>query len=146
LESSFGTLVEEFGIPEFAGEPRAGIDHISFKPIVNGRPFEELSAGVRVLVNVAYLLAHHLTALELQLPLPGLLMIDGIHKNIGADDYDAALTDRVWTKLEELSKAVGDELHVIVAANDVPARLIPFVRLTLGPTDRLIPETDMTPD
>lgn len=143
LQEVFAELVEEFGIPLFPGEPRAGIDSLSFKPIVNGRPFDELSAGVRVLVNVAYALAHHLTAIELGLSLPGLLMIDGIHKNIGADDYDAALTDRVWSKLIEVSETLGDQLQVIVAANDVPQRLDTYVRLNLSPTNRLIPEEDL---
>jgi hypothetical protein len=53
-------------------------------------------AGVRVLVNIAHLLAYHPTALELELPLPGLLMIDGINKNIGTAEHDAARIDTAW--------------------------------------------------
>lgn len=143
LERWFAHYVEALEIPVFGGNPRAAIDHNDYQPILNGRKFPQLSAGVRVLVNVAHLLAHHRAALELDLPLPGLLMIDGINKNIGKAEYDAARVDDAWTQLIELSATLGDELQIIVAANDVPERARPFVRLTLSAEDRLIPEADL---
>ena len=111
--------------------------------IVNGQKFPQLSAGVRFLVNIAHLLAHHRVALELDLALPGLMMIDGIAKNIGTAGYDAARIEDIWTSLISLSDEVGQEIQVIVAANDVPARVEPFVRLTLSADDRLIPRSDL---
>lgn len=98
---------------------------------------------MRVLVNIAYLLAHHRAALELDLPLPGLVMIDGINKNIGTAEYDAARIDDAWTQLIELSNTLGDQLQLVAAANDVPDRARPYVRLTLSADDRLIPTADL---
>lgn len=142
LEAIFSGLVDEFEIPEFGGQPRAAIDRTTLKPIVNARPFEALSAGVRVLVSVAHILAHHLAAFELDLPLPGIILMDGIQKNIGTAEYDAARTQHVWRKLVELSNEIPDSLQVIVAANDVPEELSDFVRLELShPDNRLIPST-----
>ncbi len=143
LERWFASYVEALELPVFGGEPRAAIDHNDYQPIVNGRKFPQLSAGVRVLVNIAHLLAHHRTALELELPVPGLLMIDGINKNIGTAEYDAARVDDAWTQLSELSRTIGDELQIIIAANDVPERAREFVRLTLSADDRLIPTADL---
>jgi len=127
----------------FGGEPRAAIDRNDYEPIVNGRKFPQLSAGMRVLVNIAHLLVHHRAALELELPMPGLLMIDGINKNIGTAQYDAARVDDAWTQLVELSGTLGGEIQIIVTANDVPERAREFVRLSLSANDRLIPSVDL---
>lgn len=143
LERWFAHYVDALEIPIFPGEPRAAIDRNDYEPIVNGRKFPQLSAGVRVLVNIGHLLAHHRTALQLELPLPGVVMIDGINKNIGTAQYDAARIDDVWSQLIALSAELGDDLQIIVAANDVPERARGFVRLTLSPEDRLIPEADL---
>jgi hypothetical protein len=143
LEAWFLHYVEALEVPVFGGGPRAAIDHNDYEPIINGRKFPQLSAGVRVLVNIAHLLAHHRAALELELLLPGLLMIDGINKNIGTAEYDAARIDDAWTQLMELSETLGDEMQIVVAANDVPERARSFVRLTLSAEDRLIPTADL---
>ncbi len=143
LEDWFLHYVEALEVPIFGGEPRAAIDRNDYQPIINGRKFPQLSAGVRVLVNIAHLLAHHRAALDLDLGLPGLLMIDGINKNIGKAEYDAARIDDVWTQLIDASNAVGDQLQIIVAANDVPERARDFVRLTLAADDRLVPTEDL---
>lgn len=143
LEEWLLHYVEALEVPVFGGGPRAAIDRNDYQPIINGRKFPQLSAGVRVLVNIAHLLAHHRAALELDLALPGLLMIDGINKNIGTAQYDAARIDDAWTQLVELSETIGEELQIVVAANDVPERARRFVRLTLSPEDRLIPTADL---
>lgn len=143
LERWFADYVEALELPVFGGEPRAAIDRNDYQPVVNGRKFPQLSAGVRVLVNIAHLLAHHRAALELDLPLPGLVMIDGINKNIGTAEYDAARVDDAWTQLIELSSTLGDDLQLIVAANDVPERARQFVRLSLTAESRLVPTSDL---
>jgi hypothetical protein len=143
LERWFAHYVEALELPLFGGQPRAAIDRNDYQPIVNGRKFPQLSAGVRVLVNIAHMLAHHRAALELGLPLPGLVMIDGINKNIGTAEYDAARVDDAWTQLIDLSNTLGGDLQLIVAANDVPDRARPFVRLTLTADNRLIPAADL---
>jgi hypothetical protein len=143
LEGWYAHYVERLEIPVFGDRPRAAIDRNDYEPILNGRKFPQLSAGVRVLVNIAHMLAHHRAALELDLPLPALIMIDGINKNIGTAEYDAARIEDAWKQLIELSTTLGDELQVIVAANDVPDRARPFVRLTLSAEDRLIPTAEV---
>jgi hypothetical protein len=70
-------------------------------------------------------------------------MIDGINKNIGTAEYDAARIDDAWTQLIEISENLGDELQIVVAANDVPERARRFVRLSLSAEDRLIPTADL---
>lgn len=144
LESWLLHYIDALEVPSFGGEPRAAIDRNSYEPIINGRRFPQLSAGTRVLVNIAHLLAHHRAALEIGLPLPGLLMIDGINKNIGTAKYDAARIDDAWTQLIELSDLLGESLQIIVAANDVPTRARRFLRLSLSAADRLIPAEDLT--
>jgi len=144
LEERFSFLVETIEVPRFAGYPRAGIDRYNYQPIVNGRHLEGLSAGVRVLVNVAHLLAHHLAAVDLDLPLPGLLLIDGITKNIGTADYDAQRIEDVWRTLINLHETMGDDLQMVVAANDIP-NFVPeeYVALRLSAENRLIPSEDL---
>lgn len=143
LEDWFRGFIEAFEVPRFGDGIRAGIDQRNFLPIVNSRRFDELSAGVRVLVNIAYALAHHRTALELTLPLPHLLLIDGIHKNIGTAEYDAARTEDVWRVLEQMHNEFAGDFQMIVAANDIPEYLSNYVRLHLSDDDRLIPEQDV---
>jgi uncharacterized small protein (DUF1192 family) len=143
LEEWFAQYVEALAVPRFGTGLRAGIDMNDYEPIVNGQKFPQLSAGVRVLVNIAHALAHHRTALDLDLALPGLLWIDGVTKNIGTAGYDHERIEDIWTELIRASTEVGDQLQLIVAANDVPDRVAPYVRLALAEGDRLIPEKDL---
>jgi len=145
LEEWFATYVEALEIPVFGSTPRAAIDRHDYEPIVNGQKFRRLSAGVRVLVNVAHLLAHHRSALDLGLPLPRLMMIDGLTKNIGTAEYDAARIEDVWTSLIRLSEELPADIQTIVAANDAPARVRPFVRVEFSENNRLIPTDDLRP-
>ncbi|MDQ6878388.1 MAG: hypothetical protein M3082_12010 [Candidatus Dormibacteraeota bacterium] len=145
LAEWFAHYVDALGVPEFGTGLRAGIDRNDYQPIVNGQKFPQLSAGVRVLVNIAHALAHHRAALELELPLPGLIWIDGVTKNIGTAGYDHERIEDIWTELLQTSDQFGEQLQLIVAANDVPARVKPYVRLELAEDDRLIPEADLKP-
>lgn len=145
LENWFAYYVDALGVPKFGTGLRAGIDRNDYQPIVNGQKFPQLSAGVRVLVNIAHALAHHRLALELELPLPGLIWIDGVTKNIGTAGYDHERIEDIWTELIRTSDRFGDQLQLIIAANDVPDRVQPYVRLELAEDDRLIPEADLKP-
>lgn len=145
LEQWFKHFVEALEIPRFGAGIRAAIDRNDYQPIVNGQKFPGLSAGVRVLVNIAHILAHHRTARDLGLLLPELIMIDGIAKNIGTSGYDAARIEDIWRALMALTEDLEESLQLIVATNDVPDYLEPYVRLILSETDRLIPTTDIKP-
>jgi hypothetical protein len=65
-------------------------------------------------------------------------------------EYDAARVDDAWPKLIELSATLGDELQIIIAANDVPrAGTSPF-RLTLsaeigGSVKRICRDASLSP-
>ncbi len=144
LEDRFHFFVDRIDIPSFAGFPRAGIDRANYEPIVNGRHLDGLSAGVRVLVNVAHLLAHHIAAIDLGLPLPGVLLIDGLTKNIGTAEYDAQRIENVWRTLLDLHETRAEELQIVVAVNDVPD-FVPesHIALRLSEEDRLIPAVDL---
>lgn len=145
LEGQFRAFVEGIDVPRFDGEPRAAIDHNDYQPIVNGRKIDGLSAGTRVLVNVAHLLAHHVAAPARNVPLPGLLLIDGMTANIGRADYDAERVENVWAELLKLHEEMADQLQVVVAVNDLPERfdVRDFVRIELSEQDRLVPTADL---
>jgi hypothetical protein len=143
LQSRFADFVERIDLPRFDGEPRAAIDRNDYQPIVNGRKIEGLSAGTRVLVNVAHLLAHHVYALSAGIELPGILMIDGMTAHIGEAEYDEQRIENIWDQLLHLHETCADDLQTIVAVNSVPERARRFVRLTLSPDDRLVPTADL---
>jgi len=143
LETRFAETVEALQIPRFDenAEPRAAIGQADFEPIVNGRRVEELGGGMAVLVNVAYMIALHRTAIDLDLAIPGLLMIDGINQNLGRDHYDSQRYNLIWHELVRLADEHGDRLQLIVATNDVPDNVagLDVVRVRLRPDDRLVP-------
>ena len=147
LDDRFGALVETIGVPRFDGDPqpRAAIDRNDYQPIVNGRRIDGLSAGTRVLVNVAHLLTHHEVAPARGIPLPGLLLVDGMTSNIGRIDYDAERIENIWGELLRLHEESADQLQVVVAVNELPERydVSDHVCLELSEEDRLIPTADL---
>ena len=135
-------LVEYLGrlqVPTF-GEPlTASIDRKTYLPIVSGRSFDSLSSqGLQVLVNVAYALALHTVAADRDLPLPGLLIIDGPSSNVGTEGYDAERLADMYALLSEISSVYGDRLQIIVVDNHIPPGNDERVRLRLGEDDRLV--------
>ena len=117
----------------------AAINRTTYLPEVSGRPFDELSSqGLTVLVNVAHALAHHTVSLDHELPLPGLLVLDGLSNNVGHEGFDLERRDDTYRLLmEEVQKYAG-RMQVIALDNDVPAFAADSVVLTLSPDDRLI--------
>ncbi|MCU1418492.1 MAG: hypothetical protein JWP32_2666 [Schumannella sp.] len=143
FEEEFKAVVERLRLPQFAeaAEPRAAINRADYTPIVNGRRIEGHSGGMCVLINVAYMVALHRTALDQGLPVPGLLMIDGINQNLGKNEYDTTRYELIWQELIRLHDEYAEQLQIIVATNDTPGfvRERNFVRLTLSEDDRLVP-------
>lgn len=140
LQQQFLTIVNELGLPEFPGDPRAGVNRETYLPILNGRPFSQLSSGgLMLLVNVAFALAHHVTALDRGLSLPGFLMIDNITKNVGTEDFDWARVEDLFAFLTSLSESRGNDLQIVVGSNDVPDNVpANLVRAHLSQEDLLI--------
>lgn len=141
LEARFSQILQRFHSPQFGISVEAQIDRQTYLPIVNGRPFDQIhSLGLNVLVNVAHALAHHLITFELGLPLPQILLVDGLTSHIGHEGLDQARVNAVYDYLAEVSDSLGDQIQIIVADNTVPPQARRFVRIELSDSDRLIPQ------
>jgi hypothetical protein len=140
LEVVFEEVLKAFGVPRFASPPESRIDRETYLPIVDGRRFDQVSSqGLKVLINLAYALAVHQTAIELGLSLPGLLLIDGPSSNVGHEGFDYDRITDVYDYLIRTSERFGDSLQMIVADNDIPPEAESFVRMRVSEGDRLIP-------
>ena len=114
-------------------------------PEVSGRSFDELSSqGLKTLVNIAHALAHHTVAIDRSLPLPGLLILDGISANSGQEGLSF---DRIRDAYRLLSQVAADEsyhgeLQIIAVDNElsreIVVELVQRVALELAQEDRLI--------
>ncbi len=141
LEKYFEESLQRLGVPRFMDPPKASISRSVYLPVLDGRRFDDLSSqGLQVLVNVAHAVAHQLTAIKLELPLPNILLIDGLTKNVGQEGYDAERVKNAYAYLIELSKSLDERLQIIVADGNVPAEAEKYVRLRLSESDRLIPD------
>lgn len=117
----------------------AAINRTTYLPEVTGRPFDELSSqGLTVLVNVAHALAHHTVSLDHNLPLPSLLVLDGLSNNVGHEGFDLARRDDTYRLLMEEVEKYSGRLQVIALDNDVPEFAVEAVAATLTPEDRLV--------
>lgn len=117
----------------------AAINRVTYLPEVTGRPFDELSSqGLTVLVNVAHALAHHTVSLDNDLPLPSLLVLDGLSNNVGHEGFDLDRRDDTYRLLMEEVATYNGRLQVIALDNDVPEAALESVVETLRPDDRLV--------
>lgn len=117
----------------------AGINRKTYLPEVDNRPFDELSSqGLTVLVNVAHALAHHTVAIDYELPLPGLLILDGLSSNVGHEGFDLERRDDTYRLLMEEAERYQDSLQIIALDNDVPSFGLDSVVATLTVEDRLV--------
>ncbi len=140
LKERFNEMLERLRPPRFGEQELSDINPNTYLPVYRGRPFGEVSSpGLVTLINVAHALAHHVTAAELGLKLPNLLVIDGLSEHLGQEGLDPERLDAIYDLLIETSQA-HQELQVIVVDNEVPERARSFVRLELSEDDRLIRE------
>lgn len=140
LENTLASLLERFQGPEFVEGGRTGIDRTTYLPIYSGRRFDELSSlGLQVLVNVAHVFAHQLTALEFNLDIPNIIVIDGLTKNIGHEGLDQERIDAIFDYVLEFGRKYGDSVQVIVGENTVPANASDKIVVRLSEDEKLIP-------
>ncbi len=139
LEARFQEYLELLRIPTF-DLPLAGtLNSTTYLPIVSGRSFDRLSSqGLKVLVNVAHSLAHHTVAIDRDLPLPGLLVIDGPSSNIGTEGYDQERLADMYDLFVRVSDNYAEQLQIIVVDNSVPPNGQRFIRASLSVDDRLL--------
>ncbi|MCC5478765.1 hypothetical protein [Streptomyces barringtoniae] len=140
LAERFGEYLVQLEPPQIGG---AGlgveIDKRNFLPLVGGRSFDEISSqGMQVLVNIAYSLAVHTVCIDRDLPMPGLLVLDGVSSNTGREGWDARREDNAFRLLAEVASRYRGKLQIIVIDNDAPGFLEDKVVLRLSGSDRLI--------
>jgi hypothetical protein len=143
LEQRILEYLRELNIPNLGQELSVKINRNTYLPEVSGRTFDELSSqGLKTLVNVAHALAHHTVAIDRKLPLPGLLILDGISANAGHEGFDQDRIRDVYSLLDRISELYGSSLQVIAVDNLLSRGLllefIDHVVLTLTQADRLI--------
>ncbi|MFF2026971.1 hypothetical protein ACFVW2_34940, partial [Streptomyces sp. NPDC058171] len=92
--------------------------------------------------NSAHALAHHTVAIDLGLPLPGLLVLDGLSANAGREGYDGDRVVDLYRLVRRTAEEYKDFLQVITVDNDLPqaieGELKNLIVLTLSQRDRLI--------
>ncbi|MFE3409185.1 AAA family ATPase [Streptomyces mirabilis] len=140
LAERFGEYLVQLEPPQIGGaELGVEIDKRNFLPLVGGRSFDEISSqGMQVLVNIAYSLAVHTVCIDRDLPMPGLLALDGISSNTGREGWDARREDNAFRLLAEVAGRYRGKLQIIVIDNDAPDFLEDKVVLRLSGNDRLI--------
>ncbi len=123
LSEMFVDTLRQLAPPHFdpATDP-AHLDQRSYLPIVGGRTFyEELSSGIRTVINDAY----HLGALRYAAGggwtlLPTFLILDSPRKNFGSLPEDRALSERLYRLLHAMQAGLIGSFQLLVADNDTP--------------------------
>lgn len=143
LEGRFHEYLERLQIPQLADTLTVKINRRTYMPEVSGRSFDELSSqGLKTLVNCAHALAHHTVAIDLGLPLPGLLILDGLSANSGSDGFDHDRILDLYQLIIDVCQSYSETLQVIIVDNAVPltfqSELASREVLVLSQEDRLI--------
>jgi len=143
LEQRMLEYLRELHIPNLGQDLTVRINRDTYLPEVSERSFNQLSSqGLKTLVNVAHALAHHTVSIDRNLPLPGLLILDGLSANIGHEGFDLDRVRDVYRLLSRVADQYAGALQVIAVDNELPRDvLLEFVDrvvLTLTQEDRLI--------
>ena len=139
LESRFFNYLERLHISLSDLPLTASINRKTYLPEISGRPFNDLSSqGLTVLVNVAHALAHHTVSIDHKLPLPGLLVLDGLSSNVGHEGFDLDRRDDTYRLLMDEACRYRGKLQVIALDNDVPDFALDSIVVTLTTEDRLV--------
>ncbi|MDF6045909.1 hypothetical protein LRD69_28005 [Streptomyces sp. JH14] len=141
LDRALEATLREFDAPRFDNRQGSRISRETYLPVVDGRSFADLeSQGVEVLVNVAHVLAHQRVAMaDTTIPLPNLLIIDGISSNVGHEGHDLRRLRNMYAALLGAATENIDRLQIIVTDNDSPPISGIHRALDLSDSDRLVP-------
>ncbi|RKN51263.1 hypothetical protein D7223_01515 [Micromonospora endolithica] len=152
LEKRMLEYLQQLRIPDLGQELTVKINRKTYLPEVSGRSFDELSSqGLKTLVNIAHALAHHTVAIDRNLPLPGLLILDGISANSGQEGLSF---DRIRDAYRLLSEVAADNsyrgaLQIIAVDNELSREiileLVERIALELTQEDRLIRTPNPSP-
>jgi hypothetical protein len=143
LEERILVYLREMHIPDLGLDLSVKINRRTYLPEISGRTFDELSSqGLKTLVNVAHALAHHTVAIDRNLPIPGLLVLDGLSSNAGHEGFDRDRVDDVYRLLQQVAAEYSESLQIIAVDNPLPSSLLlqvqEYLVLNLTQSDRLI--------
>jgi len=143
LEQRMLEYLHELHIPQLGDELTVKINRTTYLPEVAGRTFDELSSqGLKTLVNIAHALAHHTVAIDRNLPLPGLLILDGLSANAGFEGFDQDRVNDVYRLLRNVDAEYSGVLQLIAVDNELPRHILldlaELIVLTLTQNARLI--------
>jgi hypothetical protein len=143
LERRILHYLQRLHIPNLGVELSVKINRNTYLPEVSGRTFDELSSqGLKTLVNIAHALAHHTVAIDRNLPLPGLLILDGLSANAGHEGFDHERVRDVYRLLSEVADQYKGALQIVAVDNPLSTDILmeyqEYLMLALTQTDRLI--------
>jgi hypothetical protein len=143
LEQRMLEYLNALHIPQLGIELTVKINRKTYMPEVSGRSFNELSSqGLKTLVNIAHSLAHHTVAIDRDLPMPGLLVLDGLSANTGYEGFDQDRVNDAYRLLRSVAAEYVDRLQIVAVDNELPRtmfiELAGYVILTLTQDNRLI--------
>jgi DNA repair exonuclease SbcCD ATPase subunit len=108
IAAEFKRIMLSVSFPGVAEDDEVVIDPRNWKPtVVHGEQewsfWDTGSGGKKTLFNVCYALAIHAVALERQMPVPGLLVIDSPTKNI-SEDENPELVRSLYSEIYRLAR------------------------------------------
>ena len=118
IATAFRQIMIDVGFPGVYGEDKVHLDPRNWFPYVRHGEQEWSfadagSGGKKTLFNVCYALAVHRVALERDLPLPTLLIIDSPTKNITRDE-DPELVEALYQRIYKLAEDFCGKLQVLL--------------------------------
>ncbi|MGV0037113.1 hypothetical protein [Mycobacterium colombiense] len=148
LEDRMVDYLTRLHVPQLGELLTVRINRQNYLPEVSTRTFDELSSqGLKTLVNVAHALAHHTVAIDRNLDMPGLLVLDGVSANSGKEGFEGDRIVDMYELFDEVASVYGDQLQLIVVDNDLPAevhdKLASSIMLTLSQSDRLVGDSEL---
>lgn len=143
LERRMLDYLYKLHIPDLGQEVSVHLNRKTYLPEVSGRSFDELSSqGLKTLVNIAHALAHHTVAIDRNLPMPGLLILDGLSANAGHEGFDQERVRDVYRLLDSVAQQYMGDLQIIAVDNELAKNIVlefaQYAVLTLTQADRLI--------
>jgi len=112
IAEEFKRIMISVSFPGVSDEDKVVINPRDWKPTVIHNDvewdfWEAGSGGKKTLFNVCYALAIHSAALERNMPVPGILIIDSPRKNI-SEDENPELVQSLYTEIYKLARAETD--------------------------------------
>lgn len=124
IAAEFKRIMLSVSFPGVSEEDEVVIDPRNWKPtVVHGKQewtfWDSGSGGKKTLFNVCYALAIHAVALERQMPVPGLLIIDSPTKNI-SEDENPELVQSLYAEIYRLARGQhGRRLQFLLIDSDL---------------------------